>query len=459
MGGIMKDSTIEKFASWLNLNDLHPTRLDAVFYSPLYTKNERSIRAKSCKCVDLRSLCKRIFKGAFYVLQEEYQTTGIPFLRTLDIKAGLLTENSYVCLSEESHKREKKTAVVSGDIVLAKTGASIGYSAVIPSWLHSANICQDLVGVRLVNSELSYFVQAFLSSKYGQVQALRWGQGNAHPHLGLDGIREWVIPIPKDDIVRVIGTMLQKAERLRHLAFRLKAEVVNEIEKHFKDVPVGTKRRAIWLQSKFLDDSRIDAGAHTADSIELESFLQKSRRFTQIKKLVQSVNDKAKFGSSDTIRYVEIGDISSTTNLASPNTLLGSDAPASAKKLVMHGDLLASTVRPNLKANGIVLTGDRDPIVASTALAVFRGDAPLIGFVCACLSTSTVNRQLVRWCSGSTYPVVDEQYMPEIYIPNIPTSEMNSLGDQWMLAMHQIRESQTLQNEAKLSICKLLEGT
>jgi hypothetical protein len=201
-------------SAWMNLADLHPARLDAAFYDESAVESERLLQAAPVEMQSLGEISKRIFKGAFSVLQREYASVGVPFLRTAEIKHGQVNLQRCTFLPPDIDKREERTRVYPGDLVLAKTGASIGYSAAMPPWISAANTCQDLVGVRLAGDQDPYYLQAFLASDAGQAQAKRWGHGNAQPHLGLNGIREWAVPLPSPRLQLAIGNLLRKADTL-----------------------------------------------------------------------------------------------------------------------------------------------------------------------------------------------------------------------------------------------------
>ncbi len=258
--------------SWIETAELHPQRLDSSFYHDNYIANERNIRACPAPLATIRDLSTRVFKGAFYVLSSEYCDSGIPFLRILDIKPGFVDANGCVHLPPETHARERGTAVKPNDFLIAKTGASIGYSAVVPLWLREANICQDLVGVRLRNGLDPYYLQGFISSNFGRIQADRWRQGNAHPHLGNDGIREWLIPTPTEDVQIAIGNKVRKAERLRELATARNTEVAAAVTSYLGDPPSEINSHASWVPTRGIY-SRLDSSYFAATVVETVTVL------------------------------------------------------------------------------------------------------------------------------------------------------------------------------------------
>ena len=109
------------------------------------------------------------------------------------------------------------------------------------------------------------------------------------------------------------------------------------------------------------------------------------------------------------IRYIDIASVSWTGGIDS--TLVAStsfgEAPSRARRIVREGDVLVSTVRPNLRAFAQV-PADFDGEVASTGFAVVRvkeGRAAE-GFAWALISSDRFVNDIVSKTTGSNYPAV-----------------------------------------------------
>src|SRR5262249_5753920 len=70
-GGVMSALTTNLNAVWMSLDDLHPSRLDSVFYRGDYLENDRRLRQATCGTRTLGQIAPKMFKGAFYVLESE----------------------------------------------------------------------------------------------------------------------------------------------------------------------------------------------------------------------------------------------------------------------------------------------------------------------------------------------------------------------------------------------------
>lgn len=453
--------TLRPSQVWLSTEDLLPVRCDAVFYSQQHMKAHQRLASAKCTANRFRDLSTRIFKGAFCVLSEEYTESGVPFLRTLDIKSGQVDVGSCAHLPLDVQERERGTTVVPGNILLAKTGASIGYSATVPPWLSEANICQDIVGVRLKNDVDPYFLQAFLSSTTGQLQAMRWRQGNAHPHLGLEGIREWMIPTPRGAVGRAIGNLLRKAERLSEVATTDSQQRAAEIDKCFGQSSRLQHRTTGWVSQASLGSNRIDAWFNQPFYIDLSESLQLRRDLIPLSEVTQLVTNTVRFESLDCkcFDYYEISDVSADSQTIASKPVAIDERPSRAKYEVHSGDILVSTVRPNLKGIAIVPDGVHYAVCSSGFSVIRAHDLPTAYYLRACLLSDVATHQLMRWNTGAVYPAIDRRVPLSVLVPRLRKEQIEEIGGSLHRSAKDLALATDLANRARACIEALIDGT
>jgi type I restriction enzyme, S subunit len=136
---------------------------------------------------------------------------------------------------------------------------------------------------------------------------------------------------------------------------------------------------------------------------------------------VADVNSRSLRKGSETglIRYVDIGAVG-TNELRDPAEIQLGDAPGRARRLVSHGDVLWSSVRPGNKAYCVVI--DPPPnLVASTGFAVI---SPKTGtpysYLHKAVTTQNFTDQMVTVAKGSAYPATsfDDFARARIIWPN-----------------------------------------
>lgn len=102
-------------------------------------------------------------------------------------------------------------------------------------------------------------------------------------------------------------------------------------------------------------------------------------------------------------------------------------APSRARRVPRRGDVLMSTVRPNLMAH-LHYLAQIPNAVCSTGFAVLRAKAKLAdpGFLYAHLFCFVVNKQIEKIIAGSNYPAINSGDVKAIEIPCPPTVEEQS---------------------------------
>ena len=123
--------------------------------------------------------------------------------------------------------------------------------------------------------------------------------------------------------------------------------------------------------------------------------------------------------------YFNYIDISCVENISGrflgPNKIATDDAPSRARRCVKKGDVLISTVRPNLKAFAL-LAQVPDRAVASTGFAVLRAkpDRLLPGFLINILRDDRSVDQMIGVAGKGAYPSINQKDVESLQIPLPP---------------------------------------
>ncbi|NMA48110.1 MAG: hypothetical protein GX945_16260 [Lentisphaerae bacterium] len=128
-------------------------------------------------------------------------------------------------------------------------------------------------------------------------------------------------------------------------------------------------------------------------------------------------------------RYIDISSIDREQKLiASSTEIIGVEAPGRARQVVLAGDVLVSTVRPNLNAVAMVppeLEGE----IASTGFCVLRAVENLIlpKFLFYFTRTDTFINALLQHVRGANYPAVTDRNVLSVEIPWPTLSEQRRI--------------------------------
>lgn len=132
----------------------------------------------------------------------------------------------------------------------------------------------------------------------------------------------------------------------------------------------------------------------------------------------ENKNPTLAFGDDEFI-YIDISSVENGTGKVDfSNKIKGTDAPSRAKRALKKGDILFSTVRPNLKAYGYVEREDCDCCVASTGFAVISAKSMVLSkYVYYMLYSEPVQTQLSSMMGKGAYPSVNQKDVSQIQIP------------------------------------------
>lgn len=130
------------------------------------------------------------------------------------------------------------------------------------------------------------------------------------------------------------------------------------------------------------------------------------------------------------INYIDISSVDNQRKEIIQTQIMSfEDAPSRAKQLVFPGDILVSTVRPNLNAVALVTEGFDSITVASTGYCVLRclsnTDNKYVFYFC---QSPAFIENMVAQATGASYPAVTSSIVKECSIPLPPLEEQRKIA-------------------------------
>lgn len=128
-------------------------------------------------------------------------------------------------------------------------------------------------------------------------------------------------------------------------------------------------------------------------------------------------------------RYVSLEDVDVGV-LTSHSEQRFASAPSRARRRLALGDVLVSTVRPNLKSHLLFNKREGD-WVCSTGFSVVRATAGALdpGFLFQCLFSTSIERQIETLLVGSNYPAINSKDVKGLQIPAPSFDEQRAIAD------------------------------
>ena len=161
---------------------------------------------------------------------------------------------------------------------------------------------------------------------------------------------------------------------------------------------------------------------------------------------------KKRFSPNDVIRYIDISSIDNINQCLTGTTSFKMlDAPSRAQQKVEYGDILISTVRPNLR-NIAIVNDDTTNLVASSGFCVLRiNDAALRRYVFYYVVSNKFTAYLEKLTNGANYPAVKETDVRKALIPIPPkptqlsiVTELDKLNELIRIKKEQLKDYDAL---------------
>ncbi|WP_448711189.1 restriction endonuclease subunit S [Microbacterium profundi] len=157
--------------------------------------------------------------GFVGTMARHYETTGVPFLRSQNVRAHRIDMDDIKYISPEFDARIGKSRLSPGDVVTVRTGKP-GTTAVVPEWLDEAN-CSDLVitrpGPELDARWLSYYMNSIGNHTISSVLV-----GAVQQHFNVGAAKSMVLQLPplpeQQAIAEVLGALDDKIAANTRLA-------------------------------------------------------------------------------------------------------------------------------------------------------------------------------------------------------------------------------------------------
>ena len=157
------------------------------------------------RCEVLDRVCNRIVDGPFgsSIKASDYVESGIPFIRVADVTRGegSIKTDDLIYITEEAHERIIRSKVIPNDVVIAKTGATMGAASLVPLNIPEANIRGDLAALSLnLNHCIPQYASIYINTNIGQRLFWRLDSGGTRGRVVIGNLKKYPIIIPPKSI-------------------------------------------------------------------------------------------------------------------------------------------------------------------------------------------------------------------------------------------------------------------
>ena len=174
---------------------------------------------ESWELIRCEDACETTSVGIVVKPTQYYVPTGVPALRSQNVRVDRMQMEPMVYISEEANDGPvAKSKLRTGDVLIVRTGANLGMSCVLPAELDGCN-CIDLLFIRTNPERLNgSFLSRFINSVEAKKQVGAGKTGMAQPHFNVGTVKRIFVPLPPLEDQELIVSCLEKIDQKHDLA-------------------------------------------------------------------------------------------------------------------------------------------------------------------------------------------------------------------------------------------------
>ncbi len=316
----------------------------------------------------------------------DYISDGTPVINVRNIGFGNLRSDKLEFVAETTKDRLFAHLIRPNDIIFGRKGAVDRHLLATKEhldWMQGS----DCIRLRIETGELNprFISFAFLRESHKQWMLAQSGNKATMASLNQDIIKRIPIPLPsrvvQDAVVKVLSTYDDLIENNRRRMALLEESARLLYREWF-----------VWLRFPGHEHTRIVDGVPEGwERRNLGS--------------VAEVNRQSLTAAHDgEIEYVDISSVT-PNHINETTTYNFRDAPSRARRIVQHGDIIWSCVRPNRRSHAVIWQPPSNLIV-STGFAVITPNELPTSYLYQATTTDAFVGYLENHARGAAYPAV-----------------------------------------------------
>ena len=364
-----------------------------------------------------------------------------PYLRVTDFGRDGVDRSNLKFISNEAFEHVKRYIITSDDVYVSIAG-TIGRVGIVPDDLSGANLTENAAKITEINDQVDKrYLLYFLRSAMGQGELLNKAGGTSQPKLALFRIEEIEFPCPAITTQRAIADILSTYDDLIENNRRRMALLEDSARQLYRE----------WFVRL-----RFPGHEHTpiVDGVPL-GWVRKTLSE------VSNINQRnVANGFDGEIEYIDIASVT-RNSVDSTTTYEFRDAPGRARRIVSHGDIIWSCVRPNRRSHAVIWQ-PAENLIASTGFVVLSPKTLPTSFLYQAVTTDAFVGYLENHAKGAAYPAVVSGDFERAMIL-VPSSALVTAFDDFAGALlwqtHNLQlQNQKLRQARDLLLPRLMNG-
>lgn len=237
--------------------------------------------------------------------------------------------------------------------------------------------------------------------------------GSAQAQITIERLKDFEVELPPLPMQRRIAGVLSAYDELIENSQR-RVRIVEEMARALY--------REWFVEFRFPGDERVRFVSSTLGRIPAGWTVKGLSDVAEVNRAQIKVN-----AAPAELQYVDISSVS-PGQIDTITTYAFADAPGRARRIVQHGDVLWSCVRPNRRSHALVMHPEADTI-ASTGFAVLTAKDVPFTFLYESTTTDDFVAYLTNNATGAAYPAVSAATFEKAVVVLPPPALLRRFGD------------------------------
>jgi type I restriction enzyme S subunit len=439
------------------------TRLDPEYYNPYYNDIVKKVR--NLNSVKLSSILN-IELGPAYSSKKITKKGGLPISKIGDVtnKRDFSVWDS-VDLYEFGKFGSRN--IKQNEILMTLTGDPPDVGKVnMPFTDYDKDDLNLAFNQRVAKLETKginpFYLFTILSTEYFRIRFEQCAFGIRQRNVSIPDLKSAFVYLAEPIEIEKIGALTKEHFRLKTQSQSLYKQATDLLEQELGlDKIIFEKPKSYTATlSEALDFSRIDSEHYQPRYRKIREIITNykngyERLLTKIIAVKPSYN--VTNHPSDNINYIELSNINPAMGyIDKVESINKIDAPSRAKRMVLSGDVIASSVVGSVDKAGLVSDTENE-FIASNGFFQFRSSYYSSEFLLLIVKSNIVKEQFQQQSTGGILSAVPDQNLKHILIPKISFEIQNKITDLVKQSHKYIKQSQQLLADAKARVEQLIE--
>ena len=433
-------------------------RFDAEFFREEFLEIEDILKKLNSKYLNDNFFTSLITDGDHGNPVYSNESNSIPYLKVDEItETGIKLPSSHNLDFEYFQKQSKKNHIEVNDVLITTVG-TIGKVCVVNSYFNAV-LSRDIGKIKLTENLNPYFLQSFLSSKYGKLQMDRISSGGLQKGLYISHIKQILVPLLSQSFQLKIEEMVKSAYEKQKQSKELYKEAENLLLKELNLLDFKPKHQLFFTEhSKEVENSkRIDADYFQPKYKEI---IQKIEEYEGGFDLVENIvifNEKNFIPENDKkYCYIPLSKVSNSGEIEVPEKEFGKNLPTRARRLLKTGDIILSSIEGSLETSALI-DKEYNNFICSNGFYVFNSEKINSETLLILFKSKLMIELLQRASKGTILGGYTKEELKKIKIPLLSNQIQQQIAD-LVQESHKLRkESKQLLEDAKLKVEEEIE--